>query len=242
MGDPNPMNTNRIAVIIPFRDRGIDPLRKANLDRVVDHWRVYTKTPTVVSDGRTSDAQFNRSAAYNEGVRECPAAEVFVFTESDMLLDYGQIDLAVCVARETPGLVVPFTQYRYLTLEDSARVRAHEADPAECTPESTMDNGASIGAVNVVSRETLELVGGYDETFEGSWYDDSAMRIAFDKACGPTRWVNGPAHHLYHLPGWKGDHLTEADRAATARNKARYALYEQAQTPERIRQLTAGGN
>lgn len=227
-----------VAVIIPFRDRGIDPLRKANLDRVVDHSRVYTKTPTVVSDGRDGDAQFNRSAAYNAGVRECPDAEVFVFTESDMLLDYTQIDQAVCLARETPGLVVPFTQYRYLTPEDSELVRADQVQPATCWPESTMDDGKSIGAINVVSRDTLDLIGQWDECFEGNWYDDNAMHRAFEVCAGPTRWVDGPAHHLFHLPGWKGDHLTDADRAATARNKARYDLYRKAQTPERIRELT----
>lgn len=241
MGDPNQM-TITSAVIIPFRSRGTDPLREANLARVLEHWAGYTKNPLVIGDGRGGDAQFNRSAAYNKGIRRRRAAEVLIFTESDMLLDYAQIDQAVELAAETPGLVVPFTQYRYLTPEDSAKVRAHEAEPADCTPESTMDNGKSIGAVNVVSRQTLNLIGQWDEGFEGNWYDDNAAQRAFELCAGPTRWVDGPAHHLYHLPGWKGDHLTDEDKAATARNKTRYELYRQAQTPERIRELTAGGN
>lgn len=230
----------KIALIIPFRDRGIDPLRKANLERVLEHWRPYTKTALAIDDGREGDAQFNRSAAYNKGVRRRRVAEVFIFTESDMILDYGQIDKAVQMALEAPGLVVPFTQYRYLSPRDSERVRAGEIAPEDCTPESTMDNGRSIGAVNVVSRETLNLIGQWDESFEGNWYDDNAMQRAFEVCAGPTRWVDGPAHHLYHLPGWKGSHLTDEDKAATARNKARYGLYQRAETPERIRELTAG--
>lgn len=231
----------KVAIVIPWRDRGTDPLRSANLKCVLAHWIGYRAPVHVADDGRAQEAQFNRSAAYNRGA-QWTNADVLIYTESDMILDYAQINKAVNMARETPGLVVPFTQYRYLSPNDSQLVRNHEVDPADCTPESTMNNGSSIGAVNVVSRATLKLVGGYDPAFEGSWFDDSAMRLAFDKTCGPTRWVDGPAHHLFHLPGWKGDHLTEEDKAATARNKARYALYEQAQTPERIRELTAGGN
>jgi hypothetical protein len=67
------------------------------------------------------------------------------------------------------------------------------------------------------------------------------MNRAFEVAAGPTRCVNGPAYHLYHLPGWKGDHLTDEDRAATERNKARWQLYLGATSGERIRELTAGG-
>lgn len=238
------MNGNKLAVVIPFRDRGIDPLRKANLERVLAHWRIYTKTPTVVSDGRTGDAQFNRSAAYNAGIRACPSAEVFVFTESDMLIDYRQIDRAVGQAVSTPGLVVPFTQYRYLTPEASEVVRHTIPGNLATIPdeyvESTMDNGRSIGAVNVVSRTTMELIGQWDEGFEGNWYDDNAMKIAFELCAGPTRWIDGPAHHLYHLPGWKGDHLTAADRAATAANKARFGRYQRATTATDIRELTSG--
>lgn len=144
-------NQNRVAVVVPFRDRGIDPLRKANLDRVLDHWRCGNFAPTVVSDGRDGDAQFNRSAAYNAGVRACPAADVFVYTESDMLIAREQIDEAVGQAVSTPGLVVPFTQYRYLGPEASTLVRADELDAANCDPDSVMDNGRSIGAINVVS-------------------------------------------------------------------------------------------
>lgn len=233
--------TTAAAIVIPFRDRGIDPLRAANLQRVLDHWKNYGADVHVVDDGRDGTAQFNRHAAYNRGVDACgPDVDVVVFTESDMLIDYRQIIAAIDAARERPGLVVPFTQYRYLTPSESTGVRAGDLMPGQCHPESVMDNGASIGAVNVVSRATLDLIGQWDEGFEGNWYDDDAMKIAFERCAGPTRWISGPAHHLYHLPGWKGDHLTAADRAATAANKARLRLYQRAEQPAQIRELTTG--
>lgn len=235
-----------VAIVIPFRDRGIDPLRQVNLDAVIEWW---VQSPwsregdrsrvCMQDDGRSGDEQFNRSAAYNRAVAVLDA-DVFVFTEADMLIPYGQIEAAISIAASRPGLVVPFTEYRYMHEDDSPAVR-DGADPERFTPERVMRNGRSIGAVNVVSRETLRLVGGYTERTEGNWYDDDIMHHAFDQCAGSTRWVSGPAYHLYHLPGWKGDHLTDEDRAATARNKA---LWEQVQSltdPAQIRALLHGG-
>lgn len=235
----------RVAVIVPFRDRGVDPLRQRNLDAVESQWARWVsegegREVLTVSDGRDGDAQFNRSAAYNRGVAYAsPATDVYLFAESDMLIHFDQIDLAVAMALETPGLVVPFTRYCYLSEDASGWVRAGVA-PQVPRPEWVKGNGSSIGAINVVSRATLDAIGQWDETFEGSWYDDDAMRVAFTRCAGPTRWVDGPAYHLFHLPGWKGDHLTDEDRAATARNKARLAQYRAARTPEQIRMLTKG--
>lgn len=223
-----------IAVIIPFRDRGRDPRRTANLDVVMTWWWAHGFIPQIVDDGLTGDAQFNRHRAYNIGVSRNPAADVFVFTEADMLIPAQQVIDAMRMAVAEPGLVVPFTQYRYLSDTKTADVRGIFADssPEELSvwmnlnspfllkPESTMDGGKSIGAVNVVSRETLNLTGGFTEATRGNWYDDNITEEGFAFLSGrKTRWVPGPATHLYHLPGHTGEHLTDADRKATEYNK-----------------------
>jgi len=230
-------------IVIPFRDRGRDQLRRANLEKVVDWIRDWPWPLHIVDDGRADDQQFNRSAAYNRGrlLAESAGADVVVYLESDMLVPREQITMGIELARNDLGLVVPFTSYRYLSEEDAALVRGGAA-PDSMTPESTMEHGSSIGAVNIVSLATLDAVGYWDETFEGSWYDDTAMYGAFGIAAGPPQWIVGPAWHLYHVPGWHGDHLTEEDKAATARNAARLNLYASATTAERIRELTAGGS
>jgi hypothetical protein len=234
------MSTQQAAVIMPFRDRGLDPLRRDNYRRCLRSWNseFYTR---VVDDGLLGEAMFNRHAAYNAGRRLLREAfDVIVFAESDMVIDLDQVRQAIEMARDQTGMVVPFTEYHYLSPEDSDLVRRHIKDPQECEPAELMTEGLSIGAINVVSLATLDLVGSWDECFTGNWYDDNAMRIAFEVCAGPLRWVEGPAHHLYHLPGHKGDHLTDADKAATAANKDRLQLYQEATTPERIRELTAG--
>ena len=230
------------SVVIPFRDRGIDPLRMANLQRVQRHWMPYAPV-VIIGDGRQGNEQFNRCAAYNRGVASCPDAEVFVFAESDMLVDRAQVDDAIGLAARSPGLVVPFTEYRYLSEDDSRDVR-NGLSPRGIEPESVIPNEQRswprTGPLNVLSRRTLDMVGGWDEQFEGNWWDDRAMKRAFDVAVGPTRFVTGPAYHLYHLPGWTGAHLSAEDRAAAERNRHRFMLYQQATTPQQIRQLTSG--
>lgn len=227
-------------VIIPFRDRGTDPLRQENLVAVLDMWEEYGYAPYVMSDGRSGNQQFNRSAAYNTGIRLVNGdTDGFIFAESDMLIDDRQIEQACELAEKQLGLVVPFTQYCHLTPEASVVARRGD-DPSLLKAAWKMDGGRSIGAINIVSRKTMECIGQWDEVLDGNWYDDDCMKVAFDVCAGPTRWVKGPAYHLYHVPGHRGDHLTAEDLAATRRNRRRLSLYCHADGPDRIRALTAG--
>lgn len=214
------------SVVIPYRDRGVDPLRSLNLACVMEHWEPF-EMPIVSSDGRTGNAQFNRSAAYNKGIEHSsPDTEVFVFAESDMLCSGAQILEAIRVAQDHLGLVIPFDTYCYHSAPNSNHIRKG-TDPELCRPMWVMDNCRSIGAINVVSRATLDAIGGrYDEKFDGNWYDDDAMKLAFEVCAGPTRFIEGRAHHLYHLPGHRGAHLYYADREATKRNQQRLIEYE----------------
>lgn len=228
----------RFAVAVPWRDRGRDWRRPANLKRSLEYWDSVGIQAHVFNDGRSGDAQFNRSACYNRAVRELDA-DILIFSEADLIVPIAQIGEAVELARE-PGLVIPFSWFMAVDEADSERVRAHQLDPADAQAEPMCGHRQSIGAVNVVSRESLELVGGYDESFCGAWYDDTAMNVAFQVCCGPTRFADGDGYHLYHLPGTSGEHLTDTDRAATDANRLRYERYLQATTPEEIRRLTNG--
>ena len=228
----------KMKVVIPFRDRGTDLRRAANLDVVMAWWWLHKIDPVVQGDGLEDDAPFNRHRAYNLAVSENPDTDVFVFSEADMLVPTLSVVKAVKAAVGSPGLVVPFTEYRYLSDETTTEVRDRMRDSDEylgrliqppgrqdsvfdIEPESTMEGGRSIGAVNVVSRATLNLTGGFTEATHGNWYDDNITEEGFAFLCGAqTRWVKGPAVHLYHLPGWKGDHLTAEDKAATAHNRS----------------------
>lgn len=229
-----------VQVVIPFRLReGADLRRSLNLEVVQAWWYAHGFDPKIVDDGLVADEQFNRHRAYNRAIAANPGADVFVFTEADMLIHPSQIKQAVKMASSRPGLVVPFTQYRYLSDEVTDHLRRTFYDMDEeylaewwalppkddnsifdLRAESIMDNGKSIGAINVVSRETLRLTGGFTEATSGNWYDDNIIEEGFAFLTrSKTRYVQGPAVHLYHLPGWTGDHLSEEDKLATRRNK-----------------------
>lgn len=235
------------AIIIAFRDRGVDPLRQQNLDCVREHWAACGDWPVfVVDDGREGDAHFNRHIAYNRGAA-LTDADVLCYLEADILLPYEQLHQAITSATEAPGMVVAFSYQHKLSATDSMLVRAFQKQPTDCTPAAvinTKDNGINHGCAGVISRATLEMAGKWDERFEGHGNDDTAMAIAFDRCAGRVRCVPGIAHHLYHLdydPNLTaGDHITPADKRAQQINQARLHLYQRARLPTEIRRLTAG--
>ena len=229
----------KVEVFIPYRDRGRDPLRSLNLQRVLEQWETFGQPVSITTDGLAGDSQFNRSESYNRAIR-ASSADVFVLTESDMLIDFAQIERAIALAAERPGLVVPFDARHEHDEKDSERIRRYEIEPSDCPAKVIKPKPRRTGAINVISRETFDAVGQYDPAFSGSWFDDRAMHLAFDMCAGPTRWIDGPSFHLYHLPGYQGAHLTSEDRAATRRNSRRFLRYERARTPEQMRYLTAG--
>lgn len=221
----------KVAVIVPFRDRG-DADRKANLFHTLYHLDACGFIPWLSDDFRSGP--FNRSAAYNNG-RALHPADVYVWHEADILVPHQQLRDAIEMAAAEPGLVVPFTEYRALSPEDTVKVRGG-ADPAGFTPEHVVKNGASIGAVGVCSEASMAAVGRWDEKFAGWGFDDNAMFQAFRVAAGPPRWVDGTAYHLWHKPG---NEASGADAVATSLNHDRWCLYRDASTADEIRALTA---
>ena len=232
------------ALVIAHRDRGRDPNRAANLESAVRWWRDYGIEPLVVDDGRSGDDHWCRSAAYNRAARMVDA-DIIVYSEADILIDLDQILAGVRLARRRPGLVVPFSRFMAMTEHDTDLVRRRVIDPSQAAAKQVRRERTSIGAVNIVSRRTLDLVGGgYDERFEGHAYDDDAMEWAFRHTCRPTRFVDGPAWHQWHVPGayYATPESTEADLAATERNRQRWNLYRRTTDPDRIRALIRGAD
>lgn len=230
----------KAAIVTAFRDRGRDPNRPANLKRVSEHWAASPWEHLVVDDGGSGYEPFNRSRAYNRALR-LTDADVLVYAEADLIVPFEQIEQGIALAAEASGLVVPFHQFLEICEEDSIRVRRREIQPHETRHQQVRGDYQSIGAVNILRRDSIDAIGQWPEEFSGAWFDDDACRHAFDVCCEQkTRFVNGPGWHLYHLPGASGKHLTAQDRAATARNKRRYRQYLAATTPDQIRALTSG--
>lgn len=232
------------AMVIPFRDRG-DERRARNLRMVLRYYGDVFKDIFVQTDGRLGTEQFNRSAAYNRGVENArrSGADVIVFCEADMIVPYGQIKTGIRLASEQPGLVIPFTERCEIDDVATESLSQEWHDPFLIKPVTVYSNGFSMGAVNIVSMDTMHLIGQWDETFEGNGYDDNAMFRAFEIATrNKARYITGPSVHLWHVPGFAGEHLSDEDRSATDRNRIRFETqYQRARNYREIRLLTAGG-
>lgn len=234
------------SIIIPWRDSG-DANRQANLTRVLDHL-AELDLPLILASDRRESGPFNRSAAYNHG-RELSPSDVYVWHEADMIVPLDQLDDAIAVAERTPGLVVPFDRYRYLS-EDASRLALSGADVDSLYPQSVMEGGSAVGAVGVCSEETMRLVGRWDEAFAGHGYDDRAMYYAFKVAAGRCTIIEGPGTHLWHrmaFAPWERqtaaanpENYDAAEVQATMRNRNRMRRYLAATTPEEVRALTGG--
>lgn len=234
-----------VSIIIAWRDTG-NSERQASLTCVLDHLAPLGLPMILASDERADGSPFNRSAAYNQGMRLSPS-EVYVFHEADMLCPHDQLIAGVALAGEGLGLVIPFTTYRYMGIEES-RFILSGVDPMEFAPWFEMRHGRSIGAIGILSAESMRWVGQWDENLSGHGFDDNAMYHAIDTACGPARYVDGDASHLYHpmaYAPWERTsdaanpaNFSPAEVKATEENRRRVGLYEAATTPEQVRALT----
>lgn len=167
-------------VVIPFR--GGCPYRELAKDLVVDTWSGFHVT--VVDDGFEP---FSRGASLNQAIEQSDA-DVIVATDADVVADFAALETAIRLARESPGLVQPFDQLKYLD-ETWSHVE-WTFSPSEAT--------TLLGGVNVFSRETWELSGGFLPAFRGWGCED----VAFARQCavlaGPLRRIVASVTHLWH--------------------------------------------
>lgn len=212
-------------IVIPWRpplDNNATGHRAVNFAYVRDHYLSLGFRVIVASDGGEPGEPFNRSRAYNRGLVLADSPDVVIWNEADCIIPEAQLNSGVRVARDRPGLVVPYTERIELTLDATQRFRQQGMPfPVESKDiENLFTNGTSIGQCGITSAETLSMLGGWDEGFEGWGYDDNAMFHTFATKCGPPRWIMGPSLHLWHPLVMT---TQSADgQAVTERNRVRY--------------------
>ncbi len=188
----------RAGVIIPYR-KGC-PWRDRSLPVVQRWWETICPDwpVSVADDGGTP---FSRGGSLNLGV-EYSGVDVIVAADSDLLIGHTQIRRAVELAAETAGLVQPFDRLdRY---SENATRRLWEAPwrafDGTFTPMTSWGRNVVplVGGINVLSRETWELAGGWLPGFRGWGHEDVAFEAQCSTLAGPTRHVAGTVAHLAH--------------------------------------------
>lgn len=214
------------AVLIPWRDGGCEH-RQANWRHVRRMWadRGYLVLPA--DDGGTP---FSRGGSINLAAELVAGdVDVLILADADTIIDDDQVRSAITAAAAQPGLVVAFDRYRYLTRPATDIALAGDvARAARRQAEFTLER--TVSSVVAVSRSTWEAAGGFDPRFRAWGHEDIAFEAACATLAGPTRWIPGPVHHLWHP--------TEANRPAA--NEELAAAYGAARSnPTAMRALVA---
>lgn len=202
------MEALSVSVVTAWKDLG-DPDRRRAFEFMQGWWKLRLPDAEFVVG---SPDPFTKSRGLNAAIREA-SHDILVQVDPDVVVPLPQIRLAVRLAHENDGLVVPFSDYVYL--DRSATARLHAA-PWNTTLAFTQADcqqfgHGGCGLSNVFSRDTWEAAHGYDERF-GIWGgDDAAFAYACDAFCvTQTRRVLGLALHSYHerlpqsIPGGDG--------------------------------------
>lgn len=132
-------------------------------------------------------------------------ADVIVFNDADTICPIDQLNEAVRLAYEQPGLVYAYDLY----------VRKTEDDEDG----ETLFNVPSLGCAAISAVGTPR----FDEAFHGWGYEDCEYATR-SGALWPTRRVSGPVYHLWHGDRNSDDSPVDSDPALVARNEERWKL------------------
>lgn len=207
-----------VSVLIPWRRGAQD--RERSFRVVKHHWLKNHPTYRIVI--RDSGGEpFSRACSINMAAQSEPDAQVFVIADADVVPVPAQVEAAVELALQAPGIVQPFDRYIPLHKWDTAEVWDRGVVP-DVMADRPIAHWECISGCLVLSRESWETVGGFDERFRGWGYEDSAFDQKMASIVAPRRSVPGPAWHLAHV-GFI------PDAAVDPQSQANRALFEQYQ-------------
>lgn len=175
----------RIAVLIPYRPG--DAYRIAAWE-YVSHWWEQFQYPVYVGAG--PDGLMNRSAARNKAAR-MGDWDVGIFADADTIGEPELIPRAV-EAAAAGKLAYPFTEF-----EGLSAVGTRNLINGSGKRQVIKRKRLSPGGILAVSRELFDLVGGYDEAFQGWGYEDLAFAYAVG-TFAETHREPGTITHLWH--------------------------------------------
>lgn len=180
-----------VAVLVPWR--GGDPYREAAWEYVQTRLRTYD---CFIADSPLP--LFNRAAALTMALAQTDA-DVLCLVDADSMVSSEALIRAVEMAREAPGLVIGYVDALYLTQPETLKVY-QGFQPFSWRPETDEEShDHSVGGVVVLSRETIEGIGGFhDPIFKGWGAADRAMAYLSERLYGPVRRVEGALWHLHH--------------------------------------------
>lgn len=202
------------------------------------YWRKELPDMEIVEGHHKSDRPFNRSASINRAADG--DWDVLVILDSDVIVDPGQITTGAELAARTGKLVLPFERRQMLNRQGTQKILSgYMGNWNRFVGHSERDR---VSCCVIVPRSLWELVGGFDERFEGWGGEDEAFHAACREMAGVERTA-GKVWHLHHRPSPFNHRESPTHRQAlqlslryerAAGSEAMGRLLAEPRTPEQI--------
>lgn len=181
-----------VAVLVPrrsdggHRDRLWTFAEALWLDRHPD-WPIY--------EGQSPEGPFNRSAAINDAARQAGDWTVAVIIDSDIIAHPEAVEAIVEVARQG-RMAVSHTRRVMLSEQMTERVLTGFVGSWEARNQKVWTDSCSCCIA--VSRSLWDQIGGFDESYVGWGYEDSAFGALAIHHAGPIHFEPSTLFHLWH--------------------------------------------
>lgn len=183
------------AVIVPWRSGGC-PHREAAWKHVR---RMWADRGLVVLPADDDGTPFSRACSLNlahDSLARTVHPDVYVIADADFLVSEAQAQDAIDQAAEAPGMVVAFDRYCYLT--ELGTELALDGERRRWWKHLQFVLHNTVSSCVAVSAETWDTVGGFDPRWRAWGAEDVQFEAACHALAGPTRWIHGDGHHLWH--------------------------------------------
>lgn len=209
------------SLVIPWRTD--DGPRQRIFEWVLERWKIlYGADIQLCVANSDPDLPFNRSQARNIGASRAWEHNI-VIADADTVIMPGSIEQAFEWIDKRGGYAHPFNWYHSLKQGPSESILDLDpgsdlTKPAPGMCDFVMQSWA--GAICMKLRDFYH-VGGYDESFEGWGYEDTAFRYACETLLGMPFRAKSFVMHLWHSEPKRPGVTPGVDG-----NKERMELYE----------------
>lgn len=220
-------------ILVPRRE---DHGPRDRLWEWVKAWWEREQSHMPIIEGHHTIGQFNRSAAVNRAADLAGNWDVAVLIDADVIINPERVKEAAQLAHETGQMVLPHDIRKDLSLKGSQLVQSGFQGSWERYVSRRYQD--MVSCVVVIPRRLWDEIGGFDESFTGWGYEDTAFAAAAQTFGDGYQRMPGEVWHLWHPTAREGRPGTET----WSRNSAKGQRYRAAiGDREAIRALQAEG-
>lgn len=236
--------TPRVVVLVPYREA--DATRAQLWDYVQRWWAdEFPDWPVVAAPG-PADGPFCRARAINLAASDADDLygrwDVAIITDADTVVPTGQVADAMAVADFTGTMTLGYDTYVSLNRRGTRRIldgaRYDEANWMRSR--ELVLKASTYSSLVAVRRDLWDVVGGFDESFEGWGWEDTSFALAAQSVGGQVERVPGPCWHFWHPKSAERSRKPPTYYANRDRHAAYQAAYD-AHDQEELLRLARGG-